>query len=133
MTGPVAMTRERKGAPALAWELVLPAEPGIPFLIEDRTPREQRVPGGAATAHPNGATGVAVVNVGAREPAALAMRLADLFEARLASVDGCSVATFAGVRWDLVQGERDGAIAVELAGVRSLPPELEALGVVGAR
>jgi hypothetical protein len=29
----------------------------LPFLIEDLTPREMRVPGGPAAEHPNGATG----------------------------------------------------------------------------
>lgn len=35
-----------------------PARMALPFLIEDTTPRELRVPGGSAAAHPNGATGV---------------------------------------------------------------------------
>lgn len=35
----------------------------LPFLIEDLTPRRMRVPGGPATDHPNGATGVARLEV----------------------------------------------------------------------
>ncbi len=132
MTGPVPMRRERPGAEALAWELLLPAEDAIPFLIEDRTPRAWRVPGGpGATAHANGATGVAAVELGAREPAALAMRLADLFEARLASHGGGTVATFAGIEWRIQRAGADGARGVRLAGVGVLPAELEALGVRG--
>jgi Glyoxalase-like domain len=35
----------------------------LPFLIEDLTPRELRVPGGAAASHPNGATGVSRLEI----------------------------------------------------------------------
>ena len=37
----------------------------LPFLIEDVTPRESRVPGGSATDHPNGATGIPRLGVSA--------------------------------------------------------------------
>jgi hypothetical protein len=37
----------------------------LPFLIEDLTPRELRVPGGAAASHPNGATGVSRLEISA--------------------------------------------------------------------
>jgi catechol 2,3-dioxygenase-like lactoylglutathione lyase family enzyme len=37
----------------------------FPFLIEDLTPRELRVPGGPATRHPNGATGVLRLEISA--------------------------------------------------------------------
>lgn len=50
----------------------------LPFLIEDTTPRELRVPAGPATEHPNGATGIRRVEIsvsdardGARTLAAL--------------------------------------------------------------
>jgi Glyoxalase-like domain len=35
----------------------------LPFLIEDLTPRELRVPGGPATKHPNGAVGISRLEV----------------------------------------------------------------------
>ena len=131
-TGPVAMRRERSGAGTLEWELLLPAEEAIPFAIEDRTPRAWRVPGSPeATRHPNAATGVAAVELGARDPAALALRLADLFEARLASRDGRTCATFAGLPWWIVAAETDGARGVRIAGVQALPAAIEALGVRG--
>jgi len=37
----------------------------LPFLIEDLTPRELRVPGGPAARHPNGATGISRLEVSA--------------------------------------------------------------------
>ncbi len=133
MTGPVPMRRERAGAEPLAWQLLLPAEDAMPFLIEDRTPRAWRVPGGVpATTHANGAAGVAAVELAARAPAAAALRLADLFEARLAQRDGRTCATFAGLDWWLDPAEADGARGVRLAGVRALPAAIEALGVRGA-
>src|SRR5215208_3815987 len=39
----------------------------LPFLIEDLTPRELRVPGGHATEHPNGATGVSSLELSTRD------------------------------------------------------------------
>jgi hypothetical protein len=40
----------------------------MPFLIEDVTPRERRVPGGPAADHPNGATGIARLEIFAPDP-----------------------------------------------------------------
>jgi hypothetical protein len=37
----------------------------LPFLIEDLTPRELRVPGGPAAEHPNGATGISRLEISA--------------------------------------------------------------------
>jgi hypothetical protein len=133
MTGPVAMARERPRVEPLAWELLLPAEDAIPFLIEDRTPRQRRVPGEApATAHANGATGVAAVTLGAREPATLAMRLVDLFGAALASERGRTRASFAAIEWWIEPAATDGALGVSVAGTGALPAAIEALGVRGA-
>jgi hypothetical protein len=131
VTGPVPMQREREGAEALAWDLLLPAEDAMPFLIEDRTPRHLRAPGAAeAIVHANGAGGISEVFVGAESPVAAALRLADVFEARLeARRDGQTLARFAGVRWWLEAGRPEGAFAVGIAGVAALPDELLALGV----
>jgi hypothetical protein len=132
VTGPVAMRRERAGAEALAWDLLLPAEDAIPFLIEDRTPRMWRVPASPqAVSHANAASGIAAVELGAADPAAAALRLADLFGARLASHDGRTRVSFAGIEWWLGTASADGARGVRLAGVRTLPAAIEALGVRG--
>jgi hypothetical protein len=67
----------------------------LPFVIEDLTARELRVPGGAATEHANGATGIAAVVVGAVDIgdtewryAALRERGAPQIELRKAEKDG---------------------------------------------
>lgn len=133
MTGPVAMSRAVEGAEPLAWDLLLPAEDALPFFIEDRTPRARRVPGdAAATRHANGARGIAVVQVGTADVPAAALRIADLFEAKLESRMGRSVATFAGTEWHLAPAVREGANGVRIAGPAALPPALEALGVRAA-
>jgi hypothetical protein len=131
VAGPVAMTRERENAEALAWSLLLPADDTIPFFIEDRTPREWRVPGGLdAIVHANGATGIAEVFVRATSPVTAVLKLADLFDAELeACPDGRALARFAGVRWWLEEGAHDGAFALGIHGPASLPEPLLALGV----
>jgi hypothetical protein len=83
-----------------------------------------------AIAHENGATGISDVFMRAGSPVPAALRLADLFEARLeARPDGGTLAEFAGVRWWLEAGETSGARAIGIAGVRALPDALLELGV----
>ena len=50
----------------------------LPFLIEDITPRSQRVPGGSAAEHPNGATGIARLELVAPDARAAASLLGAL-------------------------------------------------------
>lgn len=50
----------------------------LPFLIEDLTPRRMRVPGGPAADHPNGASGVARLEVYAPDAPETTRQLASL-------------------------------------------------------
>ena len=50
----------------------------LPFLIEDLTPRELRVPGGQAAEHPNGASGISRLEIAARGAEKAAASLAAL-------------------------------------------------------
>ena len=50
----------------------------LPFLIEDTTPRALRVPGAAATEHPNGARGVSRLLLAVRDAAGARASLAAL-------------------------------------------------------
>jgi hypothetical protein len=52
----------------------------LPFLIEDLTPRRLRVPGGPAAEHPNGATGVARLEISVPDVEDAADSLAVLVE-----------------------------------------------------
>lgn len=54
--------------------------PPLPFVIEDITARDLRVPGGAAAEHANGATGIAAVTIGAIDIADAEWRYAALRE-----------------------------------------------------
>jgi hypothetical protein len=55
----------------------------FPFLIEDLTPRELRVPGGPATRHQNGATGVSRLDISAFNPEEAAASLAALADTKV--------------------------------------------------
>jgi catechol 2,3-dioxygenase-like lactoylglutathione lyase family enzyme len=61
------MSRLRPDGYRLEWALSLATETqGVtPFLIEDYTPREERLP--RQTRHPNGATGIAMLTIGVRD------------------------------------------------------------------
>jgi len=71
--------RARPDGVAIAWRLARLQEP-LPFLIEDLTARELRVPGGDAAKHANKTTGVASIVVGATDPARVTERYAVLRE-----------------------------------------------------
>ena len=59
--------RARPDGVAIAWRVARLHKP-LPFLIQDVTARELRVPGGDAAKHANGTTGVASIIIGATDP-----------------------------------------------------------------
>ncbi len=69
--------RTRPDGVTLRWRTALLAPP-LPFLIEDLTPRDRRVPSGDAARHANGTTGIASVVVGCRDLAAAERAYAQL-------------------------------------------------------
>ena len=73
----------------------------LPFLIEDVTPRARRVPGGPAADHPNGATGIARLEISAPDPV----------KARrdLAALTGVPSETLKLGACEVVTAQRDGA------------------------
>jgi len=60
--------RTRPDGTQLKWRTAVLVPP-LPFLIQDLTARDLRVPGGAQTLHANGATGIASLAVGAHDVA----------------------------------------------------------------
>jgi catechol 2,3-dioxygenase-like lactoylglutathione lyase family enzyme len=68
---PRPLSRVRPDGFELRWVLSIPeAHAGVaPFLIEDETPRDERVP--RVTAHPNGVTGIQLVTVAVSDVAAV--------------------------------------------------------------
>ena len=71
--------RTRPDGVAVSWRVVRLEKP-LPFLIEDLSARDLRVPHGAAALHANGTTGVASIVLGATDPARVAERYARLRE-----------------------------------------------------
>lgn len=71
--------RTRPDGAVLEWRIARLVAP-LPFLIDDISARELRVPSGDATRHPNGVAGVATIVLGARDPAQLTTRYARLRE-----------------------------------------------------
>lgn len=71
--------RLRPDGIAIAWRLARLQEP-LPFIIEDLTARELRVPGGDAAKHANKTTGVASIVLGATNPALVTERYAIMRE-----------------------------------------------------
>jgi hypothetical protein len=71
--------RVRPDGVAIAWRVARLEKP-LPFLIEDVTARDLRVPSGAGAKHANGITKVAAVVLGATDPARVTERYATLRE-----------------------------------------------------
>ena len=94
---PWPLSRTRPDGYALSWVLATPgdAQSGLaPFLIEDTTPREERVP--RQTQHANGVTGIASLTIAAPDPALVRGWLSDVLgepgeEIRRADVSGTGV------------------------------------------
>ncbi len=78
--GPHDGGRRLPGGGEIRWRSASIGQDGrvLPFLIEDVTPRERRVPGGPAADHPNGAAGILRLEVTAPDPREAAERLAAL-------------------------------------------------------
>lgn len=90
---PMPGGRIRPDGAEVKWRTAVLAPP-LPFLIEDVTARDLRVPGGAAIEHANGATGIGAVTLGTSNLgdaewryAALRERGAPEVELRKAEVD----------------------------------------------
>lgn len=94
----------------------------LPFLIDDSTPREWRVPQDpAAVQHANGATGVGEVTLQVHAIAAARDRWrAWLGESFSASATGSEFRLVAdGLRVRLLEGDPAGAVSATLLGIRA--------------
>jgi hypothetical protein len=94
--------RIRPDGVELKWRTAV-LKPPLPFVIEDVTARELRVPAGAAAEHANGATGIASVAIGAVDIGDVEWRYAALRERGAPHVD-------------LRKAERDGILDVRFRG-----------------
>ena len=69
LSDPMRLTRERPDGYQLGWLLSFPPTDragALPFLIDDETPREERVP--REVEHPNAASGIDTLTVAVRDP-----------------------------------------------------------------
>lgn len=133
IAGPFSGGRERPDGVRIAWKTARPAMPDLPFLCGDVTPRDLRVPTGAAQQHANGVTGIARVLVVTRNLAESAARYRALL-----GVEGLTVAE--GVSFSLRSStivltalndrRREGPWALELYG--GTPGELDMARTHGA-
>ena len=106
----------------------------LPFLIEDLTPRELRVPGGHATEHPNGAAGVSSLELSTRDVQEAAASLVSLVQTQ--DDTGTSVRLGACVLSPVATEKGDaaapGPLVVELAGEARASQGLDPLLAHGA-
>ncbi len=68
--GPMPGARKRPDGQEIAWRMAWPPEDrtgDLPFLIDDITPRDLRVPSGDAAKHANGVTGVQKLVIAVRD------------------------------------------------------------------
>lgn len=87
---PYTHERRTAGGDRVAWRMVGTLDPGLPFLIEDIPGPAPRAPIRLGARHPNGATGLAAVIVGAPDPGATLAELAALSGAEIRG-DGIAI------------------------------------------
>jgi hypothetical protein len=104
----------------------------LPFLIEDLTPRELRVPGGPAAEHPNGATGVARLGIAAADVEGAAASLAMLVETSADASVRLGACALSPVATEKEDAAVPGPLAVELVGEARESQELDPLLAHGA-
>jgi hypothetical protein len=104
----------------------------LPFLIEDLTPRELRVPGGPAAEHPNGATGIARLEISAPDVEEAAASLAMLVESDTGVSVRLGACLLSPVATEKGDAAAPGPSAVELIGEVGIPRELDPLLTHGA-
>lgn len=106
VSNPTDGGRKRPDGAELRWRSARIWQSGreLPFLIEDRTPRELRVPGGENTAQPNGVTGIRELLVAVADVERIAAEFAALLEVEVPATrpdrkrDGLAAAFEAGAQ-----------------------------------
>lgn len=134
IAGPFSGGRERPDGVRIAWKTARPATPDLPFLCGDITPRDLRVPTGAARQHANGVTGIARVLVATSDPAKSAARYRALLGSEgAASAEGVSFPLGASAIVLTALNDRrrrEGPCALELCG--GAPGDLDPARTHGA-
>ncbi|GAB4201778.1 MAG: VOC family protein [Roseiflexaceae bacterium] len=95
LNGPQDGGRLRPDGQRVAWRSGWASSTDLPFLCADVTPRELRVPPGAARQHANGVSGIAELTVAVRDLTASSTRYQALLGYPPLALDGGQRATFA--------------------------------------
>lgn len=106
--GPYTMGRTRPDGMRIEWKLGVPLATDLPFLIEDITPRGERVPAGPAAEHAIGVSGVSAILVAVRNLEASLERYRALLNLGVAAIaapeaDRRSISLTDGVRIHLIE------------------------------
>ncbi len=131
--GPFSMGRERPDGVRLAWKLALPMSREIPFLIEDVTPIERRIPTAPERrAHANGARAVSLVEIAVGDVGnALELWRQWLELTAVTHEDGDAVVQVGSLRIRLrsAGGGRPGACELALSGANALTESVTGLRI----
>jgi hypothetical protein len=130
--GPQDGGRQRPDGQRIAWRtLRLEGSPVLPFVIQDVTPRELRVPGGLATQHKLGVTRVLGLRVAVKDLAGSAAELEQVLGAPSAGPDPDAAGDVTrrhlhlGQQWiELLRAGSDAAVDQQLQAIGPGPFEL---------
>lgn len=133
--GPNEGARKRPDGEEIAWKTATPVgddTAGLPFLIEDVTHRDLRVPGGAGVAHPNGVETLDTLVIAVRDLDSAVEKHRTLFGSEPRHLDFSSSGhgiegvgfTVGGFRIELHAPTMEGGITEELAERGEGPYEL---------
>ena len=123
VNGPDDGGRRLPDGTELRWNIARIRQEGrlLPFLIEDLTPRELRVPGGLAAEHPNGASGISRLEIAAPDAEEAAASLVAL----VGTPDGAGTSVRLGACALSPMAERDDAAgSMDTGGSRPLAVDL---------
>jgi hypothetical protein len=134
--GPFTMSRARPDGERLEWRVAIPLSDDLPFLIEDVTLREKRVPYGEGAAHRIGASGAAELTVSVRDPEEAARRYGALLGRHPDASEGRLVTFIVGktavkvVGTDAARKDGPSILTLEVGGVPPpVPPGIYAAGI----
>jgi catechol 2,3-dioxygenase-like lactoylglutathione lyase family enzyme len=130
--GPFAMERQRPDGSRLSWRLVIPGDGSYrrpwPFFIQWDQPDAERLARDGGAAHPNGASGIRSVAVGAHDLGAARQLYGGTIGLPPSGPDGFAAGD---ARIVLAEREREGPFAIELAAATDA--ELDLAAAAGAR
>lgn len=134
--GPFAMGRERPDGVRLAWKLGLPMSRELPFLIEDVTPIERRIPDAPERRrHANGARAVASVDIAVGDVESALALWRQWLELSAVSRQGDEALVQVGtlrIRLYAAAGGRPGTQRLAVAGAGALSEAVAALRIAAA-